>query len=372
MSRSAAAFLALAALAPMLSGCASALATTRLTDTSSIDFGRVRVWADDDTAIRGALPAATPVAGRKQVNMLSLSGGGAAGAYGAGFLTCWSNTGTRPQFDIVIGTSVGALISPFAFLGKAHDPALSKMFTSGQTADLLQFAGLEGLFGTALFKPEPLRKLVDGYVTPGLLKAIATEYAKGRRLVVVTTDLERQQTAVWDMGRIASLGTPEALAFFKSVLIASTAIPGVFAPQELVGRLNGRPVEEMHVDGGVTANVMVIPDALLADPKMAAGIDPRIFVIVNGKLGPEPEKVEQSLPSIFERAYSTTLKTNTRSALLASVNYANERHWAMKVTAIPDGAAAPESTDFSTPKLRALFATGCDAAQSGKGWRTDI
>ena len=48
---------------------------------------------------------------------LALSGGGANGAFGAGYLNGWSGTGTRPVFKIVTGVSTGALMAPFAFIG---------------------------------------------------------------------------------------------------------------------------------------------------------------------------------------------------------------------------------------------------------------
>src|SRR5687768_3028144 len=48
---------------------------------------------------------------------LALSGGGANGAFGAGFLNGWTQTGKRPVFKIVTGVSTGALMAPFAFLG---------------------------------------------------------------------------------------------------------------------------------------------------------------------------------------------------------------------------------------------------------------
>ena len=48
---------------------------------------------------------------------LALSGGGANGAFGAGFLNGWSTTGSRPVFKIVTGVSTGAVMAPFAFLG---------------------------------------------------------------------------------------------------------------------------------------------------------------------------------------------------------------------------------------------------------------
>jgi uncharacterized membrane protein YczE len=55
---------------------------------------------------------------------LALSGGGANGAFGAGFLNGWTSTGTRPVFKVVTGVSTGALMAPFAFLGPAKDEAL--------------------------------------------------------------------------------------------------------------------------------------------------------------------------------------------------------------------------------------------------------
>ena len=51
------------------------------------------------------------------IDVLALSGGGAEGAFGAGLLVGWTEAGNRPEFSIISGTSSGALIAPFAFLG---------------------------------------------------------------------------------------------------------------------------------------------------------------------------------------------------------------------------------------------------------------
>jgi predicted acylesterase/phospholipase RssA len=56
---------------------------------------------------------------------LALSGGGANGAFGAGFLKGWTDTGQRPVFKIVTGVSTGAMLAPFAFLGSAITAACS-------------------------------------------------------------------------------------------------------------------------------------------------------------------------------------------------------------------------------------------------------
>ena len=64
---------------------------------------------------------------KEDVAYLSISGGGDNGAFTAGLLNGWSQTGNRPQFRLVTGISTGALIAPFAYLGKDYDPTLKKL-----------------------------------------------------------------------------------------------------------------------------------------------------------------------------------------------------------------------------------------------------
>ncbi|MHC4335832.1 MAG: patatin-like phospholipase family protein, partial [Planctomycetota bacterium] len=59
-------------------------------------------------------------------SFLAISGGGANGAFGAGFLKGWTASGKRPNFRIVTGISTGALIAPLAFLGADYDETLEK------------------------------------------------------------------------------------------------------------------------------------------------------------------------------------------------------------------------------------------------------
>src|SRR5262245_37022668 len=59
---------------------------------------------------------------RPVIDILSVSGGGDWGAFGAGFLKGWlkvpaQNPLPKPQVDAVTGVSTGTLIAPFAFLG---------------------------------------------------------------------------------------------------------------------------------------------------------------------------------------------------------------------------------------------------------------
>jgi len=54
--------------------------------------------------------------------------------------------------------------------------------------------------------------------------------SSGRRLYVVTTNIDAQRTAIWDMGKIASSDDPGALELFRNILTASASIPGLFSP----------------------------------------------------------------------------------------------------------------------------------------------
>jgi predicted acylesterase/phospholipase RssA len=153
---------------------------------------------------------------------VALSSGGSGGAFGAGVLVGWTASGSRPDFDLVSGVSTGALIAPFAFLGSEYDRTLAEIYSSDVAGDVVQMQFLPaGLFGSGILRPEPLRRLVEKYADERLLVAIAGEHRKGRRLLVVTTNMDAQRAIVWDMGKIAASGRFEALKLFRDIVVAS-------------------------------------------------------------------------------------------------------------------------------------------------------
>ncbi|HKF08695.1 MAG TPA: patatin-like phospholipase family protein, partial [Xanthobacteraceae bacterium] len=181
-------------------------------------------------------------------------------------------------------------------------------------ANLLQPEGLAGLFGTGLFKTEPLRDLIARHVDGPMLAAIAREHRAGRRLYVVTTNLDAQRTAIWDMGKIAASGDPGALDLFRNVLTASASIPGVFSPTLIEVEADGRRSAEMHVDGGVTTNVLILPEALLVsgnNPVFPPDARPKVYVVMNSKLAPDFEVVKASTLQIVRRSFETSVRANT-------------------------------------------------------------
>ena len=97
------------------------------------------------------------------------------------------------------GVSAGALIVPFAFLGPSWDGQLTEAFSGARTEHLLDRHLPGVLFGAGAYRGAPLAALVDSYVTDAQLRAVATEAAKGRLLVVATTDLDKEETVIWNL-----------------------------------------------------------------------------------------------------------------------------------------------------------------------------
>jgi hypothetical protein len=89
-------------------------------------------------------------------NFLAVSGGGDDGAFGAGLICGWSDSGKMPTSKLVTGVSTGSMIAPFAFLGGAYIGRLRTLYTTIKPEDISEDAGLFGaLFGEALADTEP-------------------------------------------------------------------------------------------------------------------------------------------------------------------------------------------------------------------------
>ncbi|WP_374575078.1 patatin-like phospholipase family protein [Phenylobacterium sp.] len=320
-------------------------------------------------ADRLALP--TDDAAPEAFNILAISGGAAGGAYGAGVLTGLSRAGARPKFAIVTGVSTGALIAPFAFLGPEWDYRLAQAYTGGYAAEALSLKRLAPAFGGGLFAAEALESLIDPFVDEALLAAVAREHAAGRRLIVSTTDLDRQTACMWDMGAIASRGGEQAAALFRDVLIASASLPGLFPPRRFSCEAGGEAYEEMHVDGGVSSPLFIMPEALLRwrdlGRRLAGGC---IYVIVNTVLEEAPRTTHANLPSILVRSFETMLRYSYRQALGVAAGFCAAHALPMKVVSIPDAPENGSMLNFETDAMRRIFDEAAAFAGRQDPWST--
>ncbi len=337
----------------------------------------IRVWAD--APVRELLrisqrPGERTYSYRGERDVLSISGGGADGAFSAGILVGWSRSGARSHPAIVTGASAGALVAPFAFLGPDRDAALTAALT-GEKAAELNADGLFGILGAQDSRRSVLYELVSDFVDARMVQDIAAEHRKGRRLLVVTTNVDAQRAVIWDIGAIADSGRPEVLELIRKVLTASASIPGLFTPTLITVKAGNRQFEEMHADAGLITQVLTVPDALLSAgvPAAAAGVAPRrLFVIVNHRLEPEFSVTTASTLPLVSRSLASVIKSHTRSTLVATQEFARGNGIDFNVTFIGSDFKPGMNTDFSTPYRRAVFKYGYEKALSSSFWKKSI
>lgn len=346
---------------------------SKAASTATVEgFKDIRIYADAN----GALPEARawlPDTKAREINYLALSGGGSGGAFSVGALQAWSDKGDRPDFDMVSGVSTGALIAPYAFLGHAYDDALVELYTSGIARDLVDLKFLpRGLLGASLLKQEPLRLLVERYLTSEILAQIAAEHRKGRRLLVLTTNLDSQRAVIWNMGAIAASGSPQALKLFQDVIIASASIPGLYPAVLVKARADGRLFEEMHSDGGSSTQVLTIPEGWIADAEndtWPVGRKVNLYILVNNALMPEFSTTPNNTVIVMARASSTLIKAQARSALLATYAYSKKTGIRFHMASIDTQIAYSLTDPFNTNYMRAVYNLGYAKMAAGSLWK---
>ncbi|MDD5568307.1 MAG: patatin-like phospholipase family protein [Candidatus Omnitrophica bacterium] len=306
-------------------------------------------------------------------SMLVISGGAANGAYGAGLLNGWSQAGTRPVFKVVTGISTGAIIAPFAFLGSRYDDKLKEFYTKHSTKDVMR---LRIPFINSFVSTLPLERLIERYCDAGLLKEIAIEYNKGRRLYVGTTNLDAQRLVIWDMGKIASIGDDKALKLFRKIILASASVPIAFPPVYLSAEIDTQDYDEMHVDGGITRQVFFLFDVLQGFNKALKekGIDISrnkyaIYVIRNGYVDPVYREVPDTLSAIAERTVETMTNAQSIGDLYQLYIFAENGKGDFNLAYIPSTHISKARELFDPVEMRELFDLGFKEAQKGYNWK---
>jgi hypothetical protein len=231
--------------------------------------------------------------GDRTLDLLFLSGGGQVGAWGAGFLGGWRSRGDMPTFDLVTGISTGALQAPFVL--QDTDAAIDTLRaiyrrSAESVAPTLDWwfwlRRTGGYVNTARFE----RTLASTF-TPAFREGLRAAFDADRQLLVATTDFDLGRRRTWDLA--AALALPDSgVARTTRLLLAATAIPGIFPPTVLDGRV--------HADGGVVSNVLPVLDVgdyrRLAERVRAreATVTLRLWVLANLWPQIEPRAVPAS------------------------------------------------------------------------------
>jgi len=309
-----------------------------------------------------------------QANYLSISGGGDNGAFGAGLLVGWTAHGDRPKFDLVTGVSTGALIAPFAYLGPEYDHVLKAVYTEVQPSDIFTQLGLwSAMFGEALGDTTPLFRLISKHIDADLLNKIAEEYQRTNRwLLVASTNLDTGTPVIWNMGKLAQVGTPEALTLFRKILLASAAIPGVFPPVMIDVVADGKTYQEMHVDGGATTSVFLYPAALGAAARehqvLPTSKQRQAYIIRNARIDPDWKETERNTLSIMGRAVAQLIQSQGYGDLYRIYQTTQRDHVGFNLAYIGSDFKHPHEHEFDRDYMNALYQYGFQLGKAGYPW----
>jgi predicted acylesterase/phospholipase RssA len=362
-----------------------------MTEQAAIpDIPGARLWADRDLGAFVQLVMednkreleALARAGKTEdqvppAHMLAISGGGDAGAFAAGVLNGWTQHGTRPSFRVVTGISAGALAAPFAYLGPLYDHALREMATSVGPKDIFNTRNVfAGFLTDGLADSEPLYRLISRHVTRELLDAVAKEHATGRVLMIGTTDLDSGRPVTWNMGKIASNGSPDAVTLFRKVMVASMSIPGAVSPVMIDVEVDGRRHQEMHVDGAVINQVFLYPARGLIEFRKAMG-QPYVrkihaYVLRNGRLGPEWAGTQRRTSHIFARSIGTLLNMQGFTDLERIYDIVIRDGVDFNCAYIGNDFALSHAVRFETAFLRRLYQYGYEQSVKGLAWKKSL
>lgn len=203
---------------------------------------------------------------------LALGGGAAKGLAHIGALKAFEEE--QIPIHCISGTSVGALVASYHAFGRPAESILSICSTLNLSR-LIDFT-LErgGLFSTNNIREMLHRDLGDCRIEDANIP-----------LAICTTDIETGEQLIFREGNLAD------------IVCASMAVPGLFVPVEVDGRI--------LVDGGLVENLPISP---LAD--MGAGITVGVDLSHVGRY-PKPENTID----VVSNAINISIDFNTRKQL---------------------------------------------------------
>jgi len=373
----------------VLSGCAGPSRPT-LTE-AQLQERAVADQAQMATAIEGAITKVIARVERRAeaspgevptMHVLAMSGGGDYGAFGAGFLVGWGTITDpqwrRPDFDIVTGVSTGALLAPFAYLGRDEACLAVESLYRNPKKDWVQESGL--LFflpsNPSFMKIPGLERDIRAVVDAKMIAQMAEQSRAGKLLAISATDLDLGRQKFWEVGAESEAAVVSGdYDRVQRIMLASAAIPAVFPPIEIG--------ESIYGDGGVTANVFFRleirnPSAFFPRWRAAHPDKPfpkiRYWVIINNQASHIPKTVQAKWPEVIGPSLAAAIRSATLAEvrwLAAQADYVNTKYGTdieVRVATIPNDWRPPVAGDFQKQTMESLTDLGRKLGSDPKSW----
>lgn len=232
-------------------------------------------------------------------NALVVSGGGSRGAFAVGALEALRREGIT--FDLVAGTSTGALIAPMVVTDDI--PLLRTIYSSVRTDDIIRKRDtIEILMRDAIYDSHPLWSLLNSFITEDRYRQII---ASDVEMFIATVDLQTGKLIHWNQHSSGPDGGPISRRTLLRAVFASASIPIMMPPVEIFEGGN------QHVDGGVReiAPLKIVIDHGATD----------IYAIV---LEPEQEEASNETYRFIVKTLVRTVNIFTQEVLLNDVRHA--------------------------------------------------
>jgi hypothetical protein len=322
------------------------------------------LYAAEASGTEGNLVRSLELKRGHALNMLSISGGGQNGSFGAGFLIGWRESGRRPEFDVVGGVSTGSLLATHALLGTPSDDAiLEAMYTEVTDKDIYEGRSVWSLLSGAdsLRDTSPLRALIAKYITAETLQRVAAAYDDNRLIFVGTTNVDYGQTWVWNMSLIAKHGK---LDLYRKVLLASASFPIIFPPVEIEGHL--------FVDGAARSNLVVPGMGGSQRPKPPLYGPGNLYLITNGRITHPPEALTRALGAVAATTIGVMMDQSMQTALMRSYFGTKFLGYTFNMVDIPDEVEiGNDPLAFDPEQMRAAFDAGHALAKQPDPWSSE-
>jgi NTE family protein len=193
---------------------------------------------------------------------LVVSGGGAKGAFAVGVIKALANHYPDINFDILVGTSTGALIVPFIAVQELD--VLERLYTTVTTKDIITKGNVVQrlLNANALFDAQPLGSLIKTYYDDN---RCATILQSNSTVLIATTCLQTSN-AVYFCNKKDGINTAYTVLPItnadecRRAVMASASQPVFMPPIEI--QKGALPLRQ-YVDGGLTeyAGIQIAIDA---------------------------------------------------------------------------------------------------------------
>lgn len=306
---------------------------------------------------------------KEEIHVLALSAGGPWGGYGIGFLVGWSEQQEpperrRPQFDIAVGVSTGAVAVTHAFLGSEYDDLLRRQLYSMSTRDVFRRRSLPAiLLRDSVADTAPLRRTLETVITEEILDRVADAWqSEGRRLAVIAVDMDCGNPELLDLTAIAvDRDRPDRLSRYIDYLMASSASPIAFPPVFVDGR--------MLVDGALRQHIPLPRQIaeLLGDRAEEQRVN--LYLIVNSPLMTTPECIRDHVILIALRTSDMWTGERSIDSVALALVESERRGWRARYV-VASGTPClplPPVDDYFNPEfMQCQFEIGYRTAVSSE------